>query len=60
MAIELDRTDIQILNILQEDATTPLREPESFQEFGADGHWSFCIYPADAAPPCPATARTSR
>ena len=26
MAIELDRTDIQILNILQEDAATPLRE----------------------------------
>ena len=26
MAIELDRTDIQILNILQEDAGTPLRE----------------------------------
>lgn len=26
MPIELDRTDIQILNILQEDANTPLRE----------------------------------
>jgi Lrp/AsnC family leucine-responsive transcriptional regulator len=26
MTIELDRTDIQILNILQEDASTPLRE----------------------------------
>jgi Lrp/AsnC family leucine-responsive transcriptional regulator len=25
MAVELDRTDIQILNILQEDASTPLR-----------------------------------